>query len=304
MPVPVILNRTSNPAPATVHTKTIWTGGTGNGLFTAGKNWTSAAPVQGGIAYFADSSKSLTGNTDQQALNLEELRVTKTFTGSLGTNAAPLKISATKVVLDATVSDVHLQGSFNEIIVVGSTGTTKVGGISTNRIKRLIVQGSSQNVELTAGKCEEVVVTGSSSLTVDPGVSGDNTLDAFAGINRGRVSRTSQLSSSSSFINLDVTGRAELDAAAASGTLTLLPDSLFTSRSTAGVQTKLVMYGGKLRILNGATGDTFTINAADLYGGTLSNKRGNQNLTFTSNANILGSVVLDLEDGTTVGGLS
>jgi hypothetical protein len=302
MPVPVILNRTSNPASPTVHTKTIWSGGTGNGLFTANKNWSHAVPVQGGIAYFADSSKSLTGNTDQQTLNLDELRVSSSFTGSLGTSSAPLKISSTKVVLDARSSEVHLQGSFKEIIVVGAEGTTKVGGISANRIERLILARSAQNVQLTAGKCEEVVLGGTSSLTVDSGVTGDNTLSPFTGINNGRVSRDSTLSSASNFIDLQVTGRADSNARV--GNLTLLAGSLFEGKSTTGVQTRLTMYGGKLRVMAANSSDGFAVVNSDLYGGILSDRGSNRDLTFSNNANILGSVVLDLESGSTVGGLT
>jgi len=302
MPVPVILNRTSNPASPTVHTKTIWTGGTGNGLFTASKNWTSAVPVQGGIVYFADSSQSLTADTDQQTLNLEELRVSSSFTGSLGTSSNPLRISSTKVVLDARSSDIHLRGSFREIIVVGAVGITKVGGISTNRIEKLILARSAQNVELTAGKCEEVVLGGTSSLTVDSGVTGDNTLSPFTGINNGRVSRNSNLSSASNFINLNVTGRADSNARV--GNLTLFAGSLFEGKSTTGVQIRLTMHGGKLRVMPADSSESFAVVNSDLYGGILSDRGSNRDLTFTNNANILGSVILDLESGSSVGGLN
>jgi len=302
MPVPVILNRTSNAASPTVHTKTIWTGGKGDGLFTDTANWTSDVPVQGGIAYFAESSKSLTSGTDQKALKLEELRISSSFTGSLGTSSTPLQISSSKVVLDARSGDVHLQGAFNEIIIVGAVGVTKVGGISSNRIGKLILGRSSQNVELTAGKCEEVVLGGTSSLTVDSGVTGDNLLDSFPGINNGRVSRNSILSSSSSFINLNVTGRADTNARV--GNLTLLTGSLFEGKSTTGVETRLTMHGGKLKVMPADSSVSFPVNNSDLYGGILSDRGSNRDLTFTNDANILGSVVLDLESGSTVGGLT
>ena len=64
------------------------------------------------------------------------------------------------------------------------------------------------------------------------------------------------------------------------------------------------MHGGKLRVMPADSSESFAVVNSDLYGGTISDRGSNRDLTFTNNANILGSVVLDLESGSTVGGLT
>ena len=300
MPLPVLKNLNSNAAAAVTPKVTIWNGDAGDGSYTNNDNYTNDAPAEGSTVYVVNSSESITTNLNQSSVSLKEYRIGPTYRGSVGTPKAPLKIQAERLVIDTKAAQVNIQGPFREIHIRRGSGRIKVGGGTANKLEQVVVHGYTNQIDISTGQCNKLIVgRGQSNIVAATGITNDNPLAQVAGFDEIRCGSGSKVLTSSGVNELYADGKVEID----TGNIfnaQLTEDGTLTTKTTGRIDGRLTMYGGVLDIRNPDTGDTFTIDAADLYGGEINTRHGDQRPTFSANASILGTVIFNLRNGTEV----
>ena len=300
MPLPVLKNLNSNAAAAVTPKVTIWNGDAGDGSYTNNDNYTNDAPAEGSTVYVVNSSEDITTNLNQSSVSLKEYRIGPTYRGSVGTPKAPLKIQAERLVIDTKAAQVNIQGPFREIHIRRGSGRIKVGGGTANKLERVVVHGYTNQIDISTGQCNKLIVgRGQSNIVAATGITNDNPLAQVAGFDEIRCGSGSKVLTSSGVNELYADGKVEID----TGNIfnaRLTEDGTLTTKTTGRIDGRLTMYGGVLDIRNPDTGNTFTIDAADLYGGEINTRHGDQRPTFSANASILGTVIFNLRNGTEV----
>tara|TARA_Y100001963_G_scaffold53882_1_gene75492 strand:- start:386 stop:1297 length:912 start_codon:yes stop_codon:yes gene_type:complete len=300
MPLPVLKNLNSNAAAAVTPKVTIWNGDAGDGSYTNNDNYTNDAPAEGSTVYVVNSSEDITTNLNQSSVSLKEYRIGPTYRGSVGTPKAPLKIQAERLVIDTKAAQVNIQGPFREIHIRRGSGRIKVGGGTANKLEQVVVHGYTNQIDISTGQCNKLIVgRGQSNIVAATGITNDNPLAQVAGFDEIRCGSGSKVLTSSGVNELYADGKVEID----TGNIfnaQLTEDGTLTTKTTGRIDGRLTMYGGVLDIRNPDTGDTFTIDAADLYGGEINTRHGDQRPTFSANASILGTVIFNLRNGTEV----
>tara|TARA_S200002703_G_C3802714_1_gene248221 strand:- start:4377 stop:5288 length:912 start_codon:yes stop_codon:yes gene_type:complete len=300
MPLPVLKNLNSNAAAAVTPKVTIWNGDEGDGSYTNDANYTNNAPAEGSTVYVVNSSQPITANLNQSSVSLKEYRIGPTYRGSVGTPSAPLKIQAERLVIDTKSAQVNIQGPFREIHVRRGSGRVKIGGGTANKLERVIVHGYTNQVNISRGQCNKLIVgRGQSNVVAATNITNDNPLAQVAGFDEIRCGSGSKVLTSSGVNDLYADGKVEID----TGNIfnaRLTEDATLTTKTTGRIDGRLTMYGGVLDIRNPDTGDTFTIDAADLYGGEINTRHGDQRPSFSTDASILGTVVFNLRNGTEI----
>lgn len=139
-------------AAAAAGTVTIWTGDV-DGDFTDAGNWSNGVPIDSSTAIFADTSVSLDENLNQSGIALAKLLIHPSFTGSIGSEAAPLRIGATTVIINQRNGSTHLKGDYTAVYVRGTSAEDPAVTLTneSTRIVDLFVLGSSGKVKVIDG---------------------------------------------------------------------------------------------------------------------------------------------------------
>jgi hypothetical protein len=300
MPLPVFKNTNSNAAAATTPKVTVWTGGSSTS-YTLSGNYTNGAPADGSSVYVVGSSVDILTNVDQPSTSLKEFRIGKSFSGRIGTTAAPLQIMAERLVIDNNQAEINIRGTFRDIHVINASSRVKVGGLSSGKLDRLMFHGPPSNFEMYAGQCNRLILgPGLTQVTAPGGITNDNILASVSGFDEIRCSKGCKVVTNSGVNDLRASGQVEVIRSGVIQNATLLDGSRLTTKTNGSIAGKLTMFGGELDVKNPTIGDQFVINNADLFGGRLFTILSDQNLVFTSNAKILGPVIFSLKSGSTV----
>ena len=300
MPLPVFKNTNSNPASATTPKVTIWTGSVSTS-YTAKNNYTNGPPANGSSVYVVNSSVNITTNIDQPSTSLKEFRVGKSYNGQIGTASSPLKIMAERLVIDNTKAEINIRGSFRDIHIINASSRVKVGGSQTKKLDRLMYHGAASNFEMYDGQCNRLILgPGNTQVTAPSGITNDNLLATVSGFDEIRCGKGSKVVTNAGVNDLNVTGHVEVSSASNVFNARLLEGSRLTTKTTGRIDGKLTMFGGELDVRNPSSGDSFVIDNADIFGGKLFTIFSEQDLTFSSNAKVLGPVMFVLKSGSTV----
>jgi hypothetical protein len=208
---------------------------------------------------------------------------------------------AERLVIDNTTSSINIRGSFRDIHIVNGSSRVKVGGSQTRKLNRLMVHGQGVNYEIFDGQCNRLIVSGNGNkVTAPAGITNDNLLATVAGFDEIRCSASSSVVTSSGVNDLNIDGEVEITGAGNIANARMLAGSKIKAATTGKVTGRLTMFGGIFDIRNSATTDTFIITNADLFDGKMFALLGEQDLTFTNAANILGPVEFQLKSGSLI----
>lgn len=100
---------------------TAWTDGDEDGDWSNAANWSDGVPVDGDHAFVEISSRAIATGLAQSAIALASLNVADTFTGSIGTEATPLRIDAAIARIGYTAGAQRGQGSGRVYVDFGDT---------------------------------------------------------------------------------------------------------------------------------------------------------------------------------------
>ena len=268
--------------------------------YTNDANYTNNAPAEGSTVYVVNSSQPITANLNQSSVSLKEYRIGPTYRGSVGTPSAPLKIQAERLVIDTKSAQVNIQGPFREIHVRRGSGRVKSRrrhGQQARACDCARIHQRSRDQPRPVQQADRgpwsIQRRGCHNIT------NDNPLASVTGFDEIRCGSGSKVLTSSGVNELYAAGKVEID----TGNIfnaRLTEEATVTTKTTGRIDGRLTMYGGVLDIRNPDTGDTFTIDAADLYGGEINTRHGEQRPAFSTDANILGTVVFNLRNGTEI----
>ena len=264
-----------------------WQGNTDSDWGTA-SNWVeNAVPVDADDVYITSGSVSIDGY-DASATELTSLTVGSSYTGTIGSNGAPLKIDATTFNF-AGASDAYIDTCiFTNLIVQSTSSSSTALNLSNVTITNLRVFGGFGTVTVSSGeittKIEQIgadgvtlniadglTIGGSCTLTVDSGILQLNqavpTITVFGGL-------------------VDI----QLD----SGTITTLNQYGGRIRwipTASCTITALNIYSG-LFDAKDSTSPTYTITDATVHeNATIDERSGLENATYTNPVSIEGGEI-------------
>lgn len=128
---------------------TIWTGDV-DGNVSDAANWSNGVPENGDTAIAADSDVSMDENLNQSAITLVSLFITRTYTGSIGSEASPLRIGAATVIINQRSGSTHLKGDYTTVYVRGTSAEDPAVSLTheSTIINAVRVLGSSGKVKI------------------------------------------------------------------------------------------------------------------------------------------------------------
>lgn len=251
-----------------------WNGSTSADWKTAG-NWSGGVvPGSGDTVIFNTGSQTITGTS---ITGVSKIKVLEGFTGSLGTSSSPIAASATDLFVSTEFAKVNLNGTYTtahisrtkastDAVVFGSSSVITTLRVTGGKGKIQVSSSTISNIELTGSPFAEVQILSAAgnfaSLLMDSGlVRTQETLSGTADVSGGEY----RLESSAGATTVNVYGKGVVSHQS-NGTITTVnvydrPSVLDFSKNTS-------------------TGATVT--TTNLYDGTINERNGAANVTFTN----------------------
>lgn len=125
----------------------------GSGNVGRAASYSGGDPINQSLAeYGGDVSGNITnGAGSLAAITFDQLRISKSMAQKFGTQADPIKVNADTLFIDSPRSEVHINGSFNRVIIARIPRVLTISGDGATRkgIRELIVTGDRGRVNIT-----------------------------------------------------------------------------------------------------------------------------------------------------------
>jgi hypothetical protein len=239
----------------------LWTGTT-DGNWKTGNNWSGGVvPGAGDTVIFNTGSQTITGTS---ITGVAEIKVLEGFQGSLGTSSTPLSASATDLYVATEFGKVNLNST--DAIVFGSSSVITTLRVTGGKGKIQVSSSTITNVELTGSPFAEIEILAAAgnfaSLLMDSGtVRSSETLSGTADVSGGEY---------------------RLEASAGATTVNVYGKGVVSHQSNGTITTANVYDRPSVLDFSKNTSTGPTVTTANLYDGTINERNGAANVTFTN----------------------
>jgi len=250
-------------------------------------NWSgSAVPVDTDDVYITSGSVNIAG-FDASATQLNSLTIGSKYTGTIGSSGTKLKVDATTVNFSGR-GDTYLDGTYTTFTVMDTGPNTTALNISDSTITTLRVLGGSGTINISSSTLNTTIEQiGAEAVTTV--INADNTIGGSCAltIDSGIMELKDAIPTVTCYGGL-------LDIELATGTITTLNQYggriRFIPTASCTITT-LTIYSG-LFDSRDSTAPTFTITNSTIHeNGTLDERSGLENATFTNPISIEGGQV-------------
>jgi len=250
-------------------------------------NWSgTAVPVDTDDVYITSGSVNIAG-FDASATQLNSLTIGSKYTGTIGSSGTKLKVDATTVNFSGR-GDTYLDGTYTTFTVMDSGPNTTALNISDSTITTLRVLGGSGTINISSSTLNTTIEQiGAEAVTTV--INADNTIGGSCAltIDSGIMELKDAIPTVTCYGGL-------LDIELATGTITTLNQYggriRFIPTASCTITT-LTIYSG-LFDSRDSTAPTFTITNSTIHeNGTLDERSGLENATFTNPISIEGGQV-------------
>lgn len=272
----------------------LWTGTT-DGDWKTATNWSGGVvPGAGDTAIFNADSKTITGTS---ITGVAEIKILEGFTGTFGSTGTPLAASATDLYISNEASDINLDGTYTTAHISRTKASeSAVLFGSSSSITTLRVTGGQGRISVSSGTITNVEVSGTPAIEIQILAAAGNfsSLTMDSGIVRSQESLTG---------TANITGgEYRLESAAGAATVNIYGKGLVSHQSNGTITTANIYDKASLLdfSLNTSTGPTVT--TTNLYDGTINERNGSANVTFTNGITVKGkgSILADVARTLTV----
>jgi hypothetical protein len=264
-----------------------WTGAT-SGDWNTTTNWsTGALPVASDDVIFNTSSRDVTISSSVASITYGSLKILDGFTGSLGVAGTKLEVNATTLLIATDRPNIHLDGDYTTAVIsdirAGTAASPNVTFGTSSSFTTLRITGGKGAVEVASAgiptiqmlRAEDAVLsilsTASSVATIlmDSGEITTAETITTADVSGGRLVLTG--SAGATTVNLNGSGQLDHNS---SGTVTTV--NVFDVNSSASTA-------------NNATASGATFTNTNLFDGTVDERNGASNTTFSNGIVVNGS---------------
>ena len=265
--------------------------GTSSTSWSTGANWsTGSAPGASDIAVFSSTNDIVTGTPP--ATSIAGLRVTEGFTGTIGTSSSPMNIAATEVVINCPNGAVYITGASTTMNVIACGGATPGLKLTNSTVSELRVSGVVGSIEFVGTGGPSAVYMFDSpfaTLTVPSTASNHQTIVMNSGtvVTENGVTHGVTVEGGTLTINGDQTVN------------TITQSAGVVNYNSSGTLTTATVRGGTFS-LAGNPSTAVTITNCKVHDGTLDERSGMANVTYTNDIDIKGRGTVLADVGRTV----
>lgn len=266
-----------------------WTGNT-DGDWNTVTNWsTGALPNAGDDVIFNTTSRDVTVSSSVASTNYGSIRVLPGFTGKLGVAGTKLEVDATNLIIATDQAQVHLDGDYTTGVITevfnGSASSPGVTFGTASSFSTLRIVGGGSVIEF-AGTLTTLQVLQAPRVTV----SVLSTASAFTNL----LMDSGEVTTAEAITTADVSGGSlELTGAAGATTVNLTGAGNLNHNSTGTVATLNVFDTASLAsTVNNSTSTGAVFTNTNLYDGTVDERNGAANTTFTNGITIVGEGII------------
>jgi fibronectin-binding autotransporter adhesin len=272
----------------------LWTGTT-DGDWKTGDNWSGGVvPGAADTVIFNTGDQTITGTS---ITGVAEIKILEGFTGTFGSTGTPLSASATDLYISTEFGTVNLDGTYTTAHITQTKATeSAVLFGSSSSITTLRVTGGLGRISVSSSTITNVEVSGSPGIEIQilAAAGNFNSLTMDSGIVRSQESLTGTANISG--------GEYRLESAAGAATVNIYGKGVVSHQSSGTITTASVF--DKPSVLdftqNTSTGPTVT--TTNLYDGTINERNGSANVTYTNGITVKGkgSILADVARTLTV----
>ncbi len=252
----------------------LWTG-TSSADWKTGGNWSGGVvPGASDTVIFNTGSQTITGTS---ITGVAKIKVLEGFTGSLGTSSTPIAASGTDLFVSTEFGKVNLNGTYTTAHISKTKASTDaiVFG-SSSVITTLRVTGGKGKIQVSSSTITNVELTGSPFAEIEILAAAGN----FASVlmDSGTVRSSETLSGTA-----DVSGgEYRLEASAGATTVNVYGKGVVSHQSNGTITTANVYDRPSVLDFSKNTSTGATVTTTNLYDGTINERNGAANVTFTN----------------------
>lgn len=272
----------------------LWTGTT-DGDWKTGTNWSGGVvPGAGDTVIFNTGDQTITGTS---ITGVAEIKILEGFTGTFGSSSTPLAASATDLYISTEFGTVNLDGTYTTAHVTQTIATeTAVLFGTSSSITTLRVTGGLGRISVSSGTITNVEVSGSPGVEVNilAAAGNFNSLTMDSGIVRSQESLTG---------TANITGgEYRLEASAGAATVNIYGKGVVSHQSSGTITTANIYDKPSLLDFTQNTSTGPTLTTTNLYDGTINERNGSANVTYTNGITVKGkgSILADVARTLTV----
>ncbi len=265
--------------------------GTSSTSWATGANWsTGTAPGASDTAVFSSTSDVISGTPPTAAI--AGLRVTEGFTGSIGTSASPMGIAATTAVINCPGGQVYTTGAITTLTVIACGGASPGLKMTNSAVTTLNVSG-------LVGSIEFVGTGGPLSVNMFDSPFATVTVPSTASTHRTFVMNSGTLTTSVGATHGVTVDGGELVMNGTGTVNTITQSGGLVKYNSSGTVTTVRVNGGTMSFAENPS-TALTISNAYVANGTLDERNGLANVTYTNDIDISGSGTILADVGRTV----
>ena len=265
--------------------------GTSSTSWATGANWsTGSAPGASDIAVFSSTSQTISGTPP--TTSIAGLRVTEGFTGSIGTSSSPMGIAATTAVINCPNGQVYTTGAMTTLTVIACGGASPGLKMTNSAVTELNISGFVGAIEFvgTGGPLSvNMFDSPFATLTVPSTASTHRTLKMNSGTFTTSIGATHGVTVDGG--ELTINGTETVNTITQSGGV--------VKYNSSGAVTTITVNGGLMSFAENPS-TALTVSNANLTNGTLDERNGLANITYTNDISVKGSGTILADVGRTV----
>ena len=272
----------------------LWTGTT-DGDWKTGTNWSGGVvPGASDTVIFNTGGQTITGTS---ITGVAEIKILEGFTGTFGSTGTPLAASATDLYISTEFGTANLDGTYTTAHITQTKATeSAVLFGSSSSITTLRVTGGLGRISVSSGTITNVEVSGSPGIEVQilAAAGNLNSLTMDSGVVRSQESLTG---------TANVTGgEYRLESAAGAATVNIYGKGVVSHQSSGTITTANVYDKPSLLDFSQNTSTGPTVTTTNLYDGTINERNGSANVTYTNGITVKGkgSILADVARTLTV----
>ena len=266
----------------------LWTGTT-DGDWKTGGNWSGGVvPGAGDTVIFNTGDQTITGTS---ITGVAEIKILEGFTGTFGSTSTPLAASATDLYISTEFGVANLNGTYTtaHITQTKATESAVLFGTSSS-ITTLRVTGGLGRISVSSGTITNVEVSGSPGIEIQilAAAGNFNNLTMDSGIVRSEESLTGTANISG--------GEYRLESAADAATVNIYGKGVVSHQSSGTITTASVFDRPSVLDFSENTSTGATVTTTNLFDGTINERNGSANVTFTNGISVKGkgSILADV----------
>tara|TARA_R100001440_G_scaffold22980_4_gene37451 strand:+ start:13411 stop:14244 length:834 start_codon:yes stop_codon:yes gene_type:complete len=266
----------------------LWTGST-DGDWKTGSNWSGGVvPDASDTVIFNTGAQTITGTS---ITGVAEIKILEGFTGTLGSTSTPLAASATDLYISTEFGTVNLNGTYTTAhITQTKAASSAVLFGSSSSVTTLRVTGGAGRISVHSGTITNVEVSGSPAVEVliVAAAGNFNSLTMDSGIVRSQESLTG---------TANITGgEYRLESGAGAATVNIYGKGVVSHQSSGTITTASVFDRPSLLDFSKNTTTGATVTTTNLFDGTINERNGSANVTFTNGISVKGkgSILADV----------